>query len=193
MPGRHAIAVGQLLLYFGDIPVAEREVLGHHAAEVEQIGRDGIHLFGGQRLGRIPWHGTVDVVPHSGDGGHLHEGGATRKGRVLQTRGVAGLDILLGGAANQRTEHLVGFAKYAMAGCALGLPNRLALIHRARSFGQALEVGAHVDIPGLHFLGRGIAAHAGELLGCALRQRAACQRAAQQQRRRIPELMRAGH
>ena len=48
--GGHAVAVGQQRLRLGHGGVAEHEVVGHDAAEVEQEGGDGIDLVGRQRL-----------------------------------------------------------------------------------------------------------------------------------------------
>ena len=161
MLGAHAIAVGHALLHLGHVLVGQREVVGHHAAQVEHEGGDRVDLVGLERLGRRPRHRAVDVVPQRGQRSHLHQRGAAGKGGVGQARHTAGADVVLGRAADQGREHFIALAKDAMTRRALGFPHVLALGHRAGALGQALEVGAHVDVPGLDFLGRGGAADAG--------------------------------
>ena len=161
MVGGLAVAVGQPRLGLGDGGVRQHEVVGHDAAHVQQVGGDGVDLFGAQRLGCRPGHGAVDVVPQRRDAGDLHQRGAARKAGVVEPRHTPGLDVVLGGAAHQGREHLVALAEDAVAGGALALPHIHALGHRAGALGQALEVRAHIDVPGLHLLGRGGAADAG--------------------------------
>ena len=171
---RHAVAVGHAGLDLGDVPVGHHEVVRQHPAHVQQIGRDGIDLVDLERLGLRPGHRTVDVVPQRRDGGHLHQRGATGIGRVGQPGDTAGLHVLGGGATHQRAEHLVGLAEHAVAVGALAFPDVLAHRDRAGALGQALEVGAHVDVPGGDFLRRGRAADAGQ--AGRLRQRGTGQR-----------------
>ena len=155
----HAVAVGHALLHIGNVLVAQGEIGRHHLGQAQDVGQHAIHLVGLERLGRVPGHGAVDVVPQGRDGGDLHHRGLLREGAArLQVLHPAALDVGLGGAAHDGGEHLVAFAKAAVAGGALSLPHTFTQGHAARAFGQALEVGAHVDVPGLHLGFGGVAA-----------------------------------
>ena len=158
MVGGRAVAVGQQLLHVGDVLIRQGEAVGHHATHVQDVGRDGVHLLGGQRLGLRPRHRAVDVVPQRRQRRQLHQGGAAGERWIVQPGDAAGLDVVLGGAADDRAEDLVALAEDAMAGRALGLPDVHALGDAAGALGQALEIGPHVDVPGGNLLGRGSAA-----------------------------------
>ena len=73
---------------------------------------------------------------------------------------MACLDVVCNGSTNNRAENLIGVTKHAVAAGALALPDFLALGNAARPGWQALEVGAHVNVPRLNFLGSGVAANA---------------------------------
>ena len=166
---RHAVAVGHASLHFGNVLVRQREVVGHHIAQIQQERCHRIHLVRGQRFGRSPGHGAVDVIPHSGQCGHFHESSPTRR-RVLQLGNTAILHVFCGSAPHQRAEHFTGVAKHTVTMRALGFPDVLTFGHAAGSRWQSFEVGAHIDVPRCHFLGSGSATHAGVFV-CGLRQR----------------------
>jgi hypothetical protein len=70
---------------------------------------------------------------------------------------------------NKRSSIKTLAAAGAMALGALGLPDLLAFGHRARAGRQALEVGAHINVPTSNLLGSGRSTHAwegGGLGGC---------------------------
>ncbi|MCY1509017.1 hypothetical protein D9M68_433460 [compost metagenome] len=190
MRGGAAVAVGHAGLHLADVLVGQREVVGHDAAEVQHVGGDGVHVVGRQRLGLVPRHGAVHVVPHGRQARDLHQRGAAREGRVFQARDVAALDVLGRGAADDRAEHLVRFAEHAVARGALAFPQVLPARDGARAGRQALEVGTHVDVPRGHFLGRGVAADAG--IACCLGLRpCGCTACENEQQQRA--LRKAGH
>ena len=62
--GGHAVTVGQTGLCLRHGFFIQHEVVIHHAAQIQQVGRDCINLVHTHTLGRIPRHGTVDVIPH---------------------------------------------------------------------------------------------------------------------------------
>ena len=64
--------------------VRQREVGGHDVAQVEQVGRDGVHLLDAERLRLRPRHGAVDVVPQRRHAGQLHQRGAAGVVGALQ-------------------------------------------------------------------------------------------------------------
>ena len=161
MVGLHAQAVGHALLHLGDVLVRQHKVLGHHLGQVEHESHHRIHLVGLERLGRVPGHGAVDVVPQGGQGGQLHHGGAAGVVVAGQIGHPTPRHIFRGDTAHHRIEHLVGLAKHPMARGALGLPHVLALGHRTRTFGQAFEIGTHIDVPSGNFARRGRAAQTG--------------------------------
>ena len=182
MCSRHSIAVGHPVLNLDHVPVREREILGNDVAQIEHKGSHGIHLIGGQGLGLVPGHGTVDVVPQGRQGGDFHECGSPGIGPVQQTRHPAGLDVIGGGSTNDWTEYLVGLAKHAMAGSTFAFPHFLTLCDRARTGWQALEIGAHIDIPRRLFAGRRDTPDAGKLLGCKRRTSGRCAQQGKHQR-----------
>ena len=149
---RHAVAIGHASLHVADIFIGQREIIGHHAAQVQHEGGDCIDLVRCERLGLRPRHGAVNVVPQRGKRGQFHERGALRIGHLFQTGNAPGFDIFCRGAANERMEHVVGLAKHAVAGRTLRLPNLLALRDGARAVWQAFEIRAHVDVPRSYFL-----------------------------------------
>ena len=160
--GGHAAPVGQQGLGLRHVAVGQGVLVRHDAAEVEHVGGDGVGFVHRQRLGCIPRHGAVDVVPQRGQRGHLHQRGATGVGSVGQPRHAPAAHVGRGGAAHQRREHRIALAEDAVAGLAFRLPHHHALSDRARAGGQALEVRPHVDVPGGDFGRQGGAADAGE-------------------------------
>ena len=177
---RHAVAVGHARLRFHHVGVRQREIIRHDIAQVQDVRSDGVDLFGAQCLGCIPRHRAVDVVPQRGQGGDLHQGGALAAA-LGQAGGMPGLDVLFDNAGRDRGEHFIRFAKHAVAGSAFALPYRLALGDAARALGQAFEIRAHVDVPGLD-LGRcGGPANALKRCGLVLLVRGGLRQAGQRQ------------
>ena len=159
--GAHTVAVGQSLLHLADVRIGEREALRHHLGKIQQIGHHRVDLVGLERLGRVPGHGTADVVPQRGHARELHHGGASGERLIGQPLDAPRADVVPGGAAHDRCEHLVALAKNTVAGSALGLPDVHALRNAAAAARQTLEVGPDVDVPGGDLLGAGRAADPG--------------------------------
>ena len=159
--GGHAVAVGHALLDLADVLVAQLEVGRDHFGQVQEVGEDRINLVGFQRFWRRPWHRALDVVEQRRHGRHLHQRRALREGAGDQRLDPTGLDVLQRGATDERREHLVGLAEHAVATGAVGFPQRDAVVDIAAPLGQAGEVRAHIDVPGLHFGRRGLATDAG--------------------------------
>ena len=159
--GGGAVAVGQALLHGGDVAVRQHKVVGQHAAQVQQVGGDAVHLIDAQGLGRVPGHRAVDVVPQRGQRRQLHQRAAAWIAGVVQAGHAAAADVSRHCAAHQGRKHLVALAEHAVAGRASGLPHGHARGHRPGTPGQALEIRPHVDVPGGQLGRRGRTAYAG--------------------------------
>ena len=188
--GGHPVAVRQQLLDFRDVLVAEDEIVRDDAAQVQHERGHGVDLFDAERLGLVPGHCPVDVVPQCRQARQLHESRAARIVAAQQIRRTSRLDVLLGGAPDQRTEDLVRFAEDAVTRRALSFPHLLTLGHRAEAFRKALEIGPHVDVPRCHFGRRRGPTDAGKPVRC-LRVRGRCTRGTQGKRHQ--QLKKSGH
>src|SRR5581483_4623433 len=146
-----------------------------YVVEEQDVGRQCIKLIGRKRLGVAERHGSADVVEER------------RRIGPERADGLVGAIVLeRAQSAGERRPAILALAELTMAGRALGLENLLALRDRALTLGQALAVGANINVPGGDLRRSGLAADAELACGSRSGERHC-------ENRREPELTKLRH